>query len=333
MKIGVRTWPNKKWSGRGKQRHDFHDGGIPNVRLRSNSVSLSPPLIFVLALFMEPSTSGRHSMNIINEIEQQLVDRYKRAFRQYSFPCWAYRYYPPVPHVGNNIIASKLRCLVYGSAENLTYTRNRPSEEINRLNEEQWYRHRYFRKYDNYFPHAHIQPIKNGSLLIAARYILALLGYDTQFSNEPKKFFEEISVGNFGKYSIDSETNRDYADKYKYLKASLEYVSIDLDVIAPDILILPRKIYELSSVRKVILSSLKQGSRIVPIYQTNRLAIGGRSFKAQIEGCKPTEAFCFSFEPAWLNSISDSGINSDEMKRYLGWLNCRINQIIVEVKS
>jgi hypothetical protein len=271
-------------------------------------------------------------MSIINEVEQRLVDRYKGVFDQHRFPTWAYQYYPAAPHVGNNIIASNVRCLVYGSAENLTYARDKPNEEINKLNEAQWYRHRYFRKYDNYFPHAHIQPIKNGSLLIATRYILALLGYDAKFSNEPKEFIEEIAVGNFGKYSIDSETNKDYADKYKYLKASLEYVSIDLDVIEPDILILPRKIYELSSIRKVILASLKQGSRIVPIYQTNRLAIGGRSFKTQIEGCQST-AFCFSFEPTWLNSISDSGINSDEMKRYLIWLNYRINQIVVEVKS
>lgn len=272
-------------------------------------------------------------MSIINKIEQQLVHRYKRVFDHCSFPTWAYQYYPSVPHVGNNIIASKVKCLVYGSAENLTYTRNKPNEKINRLNEEQWYRHRYFRKYDNYFPHAHIQPVKNGSLLIAARYILALLGYDTQFSNEPKKFIEEIAVGNFGKYSIDSETNKDYADKYKYLKASLEYVSIDLEVIEPDILILPRKIYEFLGIRKVILSSLKQGSRIVPIYQTNRLSIGGKSFKTQIEGRQSAEAFCFSFESTWLKSISDPGINSDEMKKYLVWLNRRINQIVVEVKS
>lgn len=279
---------------------------------------------------MEHLTSGWQNMSIINEFEQKLVDKYMEMFYQHEFPYWAYRYYPPVPHVGNNIVSSNVRCLVYGSAENLSYARGKTDEEINKIKEAQWYRHRYFRKYDNYFPHAHIQPIKNGSLLIAARYILALLGYDTQFSNEPKNFIEEIVVGNFGKYSIDSETNKDYADKYKYLKYSLEYVSIDLGVIEPDIIILPRRIYKFLGVRKKILGSLKRGSVIVPIYQTNRLAIGGKSFRAQILGCESTRASSFFFESTWLHSISDSGINTDEMTRYLAWLNYKIKEIVVE---
>jgi len=272
---------------------------------------------------------GRIEMTI-NTTENTLVSRYKELFDKYRFPEWAYRFYPSIPHIGNKVDECNVRCLVYGSAENLTYSR-KADEEINRIHEQQWYRHRYFRKYDGTFPHAHIQPINNGSLLIVSRYILSLLGYDKTFSNEPKRFIEEIVVGNFGKFSIDSETNEDYADKYKYLKESIEYVLADILVTKPDIIIMPRKIYYFRGVQSKIVPLLKKGTKIIPIYQTNRLAIGGRSFKTQIDECRTTRTHNYSFETPWLSLISDSRINSQEIHKFLIWLTCKIKDIMVEV--
>jgi len=268
---------------------------------------------------------GLHDMSI-NKIEQKLLDGYKTVFRHHDFPDWAYQYYPPIPHVGNRVDKKNVRCIVYGSAENLKYTRDRPDAEINSLEEEQWYRHRYYRKYDKYFPFVHIEPINNGSLLIVARYILALLGYDKTFSNEPKEFIEEITVGNFGKYSIDHKTNIDYADKYKCLKYSMDYVLTDIDSIKPDIIILPKRIYDFQSVRKKLIPSLIHGSVIIPTYQAVRRAIG-------VMECNSIKRNDFAFESTWLSSISDSGINAKEMRKYLSWLDCRIKDIVVEIQA
>jgi len=270
-------------------------------------------------------------MNAINEIESKIVSRYKERFEKDGFPNWAFQYFPPAPHVGNDIPLKNVICLAYGSAENLTNSFCQPKAELNRLNEAQWYRHRFFRKNDEYFPNLHIQPIENGSLLIAVRYILALLGYDEEFSNTPKNFIEEIVVGNFSKYSIRAKKNIDPI-KFQYLKESLEYVSLDLEEIKPDILILPKTIFDFSAIRKLILGLLKKGSRIVPIYQTNRRVIGGRALNKQIDVDNSRKPYDFSFQQPWINSISNSGINSNEMKKYLLWLNNRIEKIVVEVK-
>ncbi len=144
------------------------------------------------------------------------------------------------PFVGDNYGAIGLpKVLVYGSAENLTYANNLTLSAT---------RNRDFfeegpQGADQFFPRVHITPITDGSLLTAARYLLEIFKKDG-FSAEPKGFLQQIAVSNYGKFSLKGKKNSDYASKPKLLKASHQYVLADLEVLKPDVVILPRSIYQ-----------------------------------------------------------------------------------------
>ncbi len=89
---------------------------------------------------------------------------------------------------------------------------------------------------------------------------------------DPFELIESISVGNFGKFSIESGNNQDYAGDSQKLKFSLPYVKVDLSVLKPEIIIMPRTIYNAEEVKKEI-GSILPNVQVIPIYQINARTI------------------------------------------------------------
>jgi hypothetical protein len=265
-------------------------------------------------------------------LDEVLQSKYDRIVRNYQIPGWAYPILPSIPFIGERYNENTTKCLVYASAENLTYIDVEHEKgnvcDIERIGDRQFNRHRELLKGTDPFPNIHLEPMNNGSLAITSRYILALLGYDSSFSEKPKEFIEEICIGNFGKFSIKpdqkinkgkSASNQDYASKFKYLKCSLDYVLADIEFLQPDILIIPKTIWNFAGVHKPVLSLLKKKTRVVKIYQTNRRVIG--SHISKILSANPDfSRASFPFCDPWLAKINDSGINYAEMEKYVTWL-------------
>jgi hypothetical protein len=261
-------------------------------------------------------------------LDEVLQSKYDRIVRNYQIPGWAYPILPSIPFIGEKYNENTTKCLVYASAENLTYLNNTGEFEINNLGDKQFNRHRELLNRTSPYPNIHLEPMNNGSLAITSRYILALLGYDSSFSEIPTEFIEEISVGNFGKFSIKpdqkinegkSSSNQDYASKFGHLKCSLDYVLADIEFLRPDILIIPKTIWNFAGVHKPVLSLLKKKTRVVKIYQTNRRVIGSHISKTLLANPDFSGA-SFPFCDPWLEKIDDSGINHEEMEKYITWL-------------
>lgn len=75
---------------------------------------------------------------------------------------------------------------------------------------------------------------------------------NTGLSDVPHEYLEQIAVGNFGKFSIDparlgqrERRNLDYATAFDKLATSVEYIVADINAIRPDIVILPRTIFNI----------------------------------------------------------------------------------------
>ncbi len=263
---------------------------------------------------------------------KNLQKNYKDIFEKMSYPEWAYPIQPSIPLIGEKYHESTTKCLVYASAENLAYIDVEHEKgnvcDIERLGDRQLNRHRELLKGTDPFPNIHLEPMNNGSLAIASRYILALHGYDSSFSENPHEYIEETCVGNFGKFSIKpdpninegkSASNQDYANKFKYLKCSLDYVLADIELLQPDILIIPKTIWNFVGVHKPAISLLKKKTRVVKIYQTNRRVIGSHISKVLLAN-PDFKRVSFPFCRPWLERINDSGINHAEMEKYITWL-------------
>ena len=103
---------------------------------------------------------------------------------------------------------------------------------------------------------------------------MKLPGFEQEFtSNHIPSILNEIAVGNFCKYSIKNERNIDYANSRKKLRESLKYVEADLIEVRPDILVIPRTIYNniWDLVDNVVKKQLSM--KIIPIYQVNQTVI------------------------------------------------------------
>lgn len=219
----------------------------------------------------------------LNKIENSLVQQYKTIYER-GRPDWAVKIAPSIPLVGNKMTSPRI--LAYGSAENLTYLNNpkkNPEINIKEIGEKNYYRYRYFLRHytqnKDKFPYIHIQPINDGSLLTVTRYI-AEREYPGRFSFNPFEFIEEISVANFGKYSIISGKNKDYAGNYAKLSESIDFIIADIRAIKPDLIIIPQTIFNTINKRQKKnweyikgVSNLSSTAKIVKIYQTNATVI------------------------------------------------------------
>ncbi|MDD5022111.1 MAG: hypothetical protein PHR82_08315 [Endomicrobiaceae bacterium] len=109
-------------------------------------------------------------------------------------------------------------------------------------------------------------PIDNGALVVITFYILKHLKGNLNY-NRPIELLEDISCGNFGKFSIEAHVkNIDYANKPDKLKYSFEYIEADLKILQPKILIMPYTIYKHRRVQQLITKNANK-CKILPIYQ------------------------------------------------------------------
>ena len=211
------------------------------------------------------------------EIVEKLLKKYSSLFSSKdNQPHWAVKkrntnqiIHPSIPFVGDNY--QKTRTLLYASAENLMYYLKRDNKvEVLDNDEIATNRHRYCFKnpsQSEFFPYVHIAPIEDGSLLLVTSYILKRL--NISITNNPFAFAESIAFGNFGKYSISNQDkNKDYASNYSFIKYSLPYIETDLSILKPDVLILPKTIFDNEKIKKIIFSVLPNVI-VVPIYQIN----------------------------------------------------------------
>jgi len=165
-----------------------------------------------------------------------------------------------------------------------------------------------------------------------ARYTFHKLAPLTRFDAElatPSSFIEHIAVGNLGKFAIDSgSTNCDYAGKPIYLADSIDYVIADIEILAPDCVILPRTILENVNNtpewrRRFPYEAPARPPCFAPIYQTNAGVINRHiKNRGKATGLVAEESLppCLS---DWMGRID---IRID-MQAYLQWLAAEFREL------
>lgn len=209
-------------------------------------------------------------------MEKELLEAYRRIFAERkNEPDWAVKKHTSsceseelvhctIPFIGKAYSEQKTKILIYASAENL-----RGYDGYLDNDEEAVNRHRNFfndsSKRDRFFPNVHIQPFDNGYLTIIALYIYLKKCQNIE-QMKPAEFLERISFANYGKYTIESSTNTDYAKDPKKLAASHEYIAQDLKILRPDVIVMPGTIYHTD---RDFVDRHKGNAEIIPIYQIN----------------------------------------------------------------
>lgn len=222
-------------------------------------------------------------MNYTQAVLKLKADYTEIFTKQGSKPYWAYHkknspeqlISPTIPFVGKNYFEQPTKVLVYASAENLSYYGNCSDNGTIELLENDSIainRHRYlfdnsYRNYEQspvFYPDVHIAPIDDGRLSVAIYYLLRTRYNFPQCI--PKEFYEKICFANYGKFSAESNTNKDYASDKSKLSASKEYISSDLNILNPDVVIMMKSMLNDGKQRQV-LQSFGLTFDILPIYQ------------------------------------------------------------------
>ena len=212
-------------------------------------------------------------------LENKLTEKYREVFKlPKNKPDWAVKkndgvslVHPAIPFIGKKY--SEAKVLLYASAENLVRYNGYLDIDSNAIKRRRdtynlGLKEREKDKDKYYFPNIHIKPIEDGSLLTAAAYILKIIGKTFQY-NDPYEFIEHIAVDNFCKFSIENgNRNKDYAGKINKVRYSFDYIKADLKLLKPEIIILPKTIYNLREVKQIIKDIVPNSLRI-PIYQIN----------------------------------------------------------------
>ena len=229
-----------------------------------------------------------------NETEKTLLDAYAEIMEsRNNSPDWAVHQRNnqsklvscTIPFVGKHYNDQPVKILVYASAENLSdYHTGKGGKGRPWLDNEELAvnRHRFsFEKNkttDWSFPNVHIGPMNTGCLLTAVMYI----AYKLRGLNNltPSEFYETIAFGNYGKYTKESEMqknlrligvetgdakNVDYPTKEPgLLEYSHEYIQKDFEFLKPDYVIMPESIYNND---KAFINKIKGNAKIIGIYQ------------------------------------------------------------------
>lgn len=219
-----------------------------------------------------------------NVLEKKLEKRYSELFKNEINSRWAVKkksdpkkiVSPSIPFIGKNY--DDLKILLYASAENLTYYKDEEEQLDNdkiAIN-----RHRYcFEKSSKeaFFPFVHIGPVQNGALLLIMAYLIKKVK-NKRFS-DPYKLIENIAVANFGKFSIKSEDkNIDYPGDIEKLEKSLRYIKSDIEILKPEIVILPKTIFNHKVIKDMLENELPD-TTFIPIMQITPTTINGHMNK------------------------------------------------------
>ncbi len=210
-------------------------------------------------------------------MQKELLDSY-RKIREHigNGPSWAIRkndgsdeqVIATIPFVGEHYAEEECKILIYASAEMLTGYQYETylDDDMVACN-----RHRYFFEQSlkegcmDHFPNVHLGPVNNGGLSVIAAYIYERITGKSCGQN-PCDFYERMAFGNFSKFTMISENGRniDSADQKDKLSYSEPYVAEDLRILSPDMLIIPKTIYQNE---QVWIDSHKGTARVIPIYQ------------------------------------------------------------------
>lgn len=223
-----------------------------------------------------------------------LTDRYCRNNQEKEFPKNHWKVagrsvLPAIPFVGKDYFNQPKgqRVLVYASAENLTWCTDDKYAYYCELDGMLRCRDNFEKQgenpdeYEN-FPNVHIQPIHDGGLLIAVNRIMKkLFGHD--YAELPREFIERICCANYGKFTVYNEDNekinKDYAGNKKLVDYSLPYVKADIDILNPDIIIMPKSMYW--NGQKDELAILAKGKTIICIPQINTTNVNCHLFNQE----------------------------------------------------
>lgn len=226
--------------------------------------------------------NDRRMNDQLNAKENELLRAYCEQNQGQVAPEWAYQFAPSIPFVGDDYGRNgRPKVLIYASAENLTYTRNQ-KVEIWLQPKNQMIRSRVFHSV-KHGTNIHIQPIDNGSLLKAARHSLEQVVPKGKFSTEsPEIFLDQVAVANPDKFSVDSMNNKNYAGQKTPWLASKPFIEIDLEILDPDIIIIPKTILATLGKRPMNLNFTRPERTIIPNYQITAGTIN-RTIKPQLE--------------------------------------------------
>lgn len=256
----------------------------------------------------------------LSSLEKELLKKYKNIYSENHPPKWAYDLKPPIVFVGDRYTEKKAKVLVYASAENLNAAMQQDDDHPNHKDlkkrenvDNQWIRHRFF--YDNFKKEKDntfigIMPIDNKSLLLITKYILDRLGYGQFFSNDLTDLLNEISVGNFCKFSIEDKKNIDYARDYNKLKYSISYVTADIQTLNPNIVILPQTIH--NSIGSDLNRCLSK-KKVIKIYQITPLVIN-------VQIAKYLKVNNLHINPRIKEMAVHYDIKGIQLDKYLQWL-------------
>ena len=253
------------------------------------------------------------------EAEEHLISEYKRLFAgppEWAFPSKSWNYkaapilepFPPtIPFIGENYFNQKMKIALYASAENLAHYERKP-ETIPKFlcDHRAWNRHRAanLEGWDNFFPRVHIGPVENGSLLCAALFICNKLGLEV--SDNPNKFLETLLVANVGKFSLAGKTNKDYASNEFLLDSSLSFLEMDLNILTPDIIIIPKTIFKHNSISALV-SDFVTKDNIIPVPQFNFTVVNTHLKKHDVNAKIMAKEMRGSLLSHWTNRLNGYG--------------------------
>ena len=226
-------------------------------------------------------------------LASKLLELYKEEFKVSKSPDWAFPsedwdytktpiknpFPPSIPFIGRNYSKAPKKIALYASAENLAhYERDQDSIPDSFRNDQAWVRHQeaFNNRKPDFYPNVHIGPVNDGSLLCATLFICQSMNRD--FPEDPTMLLEMLAVANVGKFSIAGKKNKDYAGKNK-IEPSLPYFQIDLEILQPDILILPETMYKKNKRVRTLISEALPKATIIPVYQFNHQVVHGRHLK------------------------------------------------------
>lgn len=200
-----------------------------------------------------------------------LTERYSAIMKNGKTPEWAVKKTDSneyvsctIPFVGKNYFSQKKKVLVYASAENLSKYDGYLDNDKVAIN-----RHRCF--FDtsvestDFFPSVHMRPFDDGAMSTAVLYILTKY-LEINDDVKPAEFYENIAFGNYGKFSISGKKNIDYASSKGDLAYSHDLIKADIDILKPDIIILPSAILKAD---ENFIKTIRGNADLIPLYQIN----------------------------------------------------------------
>lgn len=263
-----------------------------------------------------------------------LLSHYSNLYHQMGAPEWAARnrrngeaIVPSIPFIGRDYLSASTKIAIYASAENLTYYEKSSGDNALLETEFAWNRHRtlfeWWLKNEErcFFPKVHIAPVENGGLICAALFLCKQLGLE--WHSIPHEFLEKLAVANVGKYSIATigskqKHNVDYSKNFSKLEFSMPFFKAELEILKPNVLILPRTIYSHSQIKQLIGGAIPS-ARVIGVLQCNarNINIHLKNVKVQAIKLKAELENSFPLLVDWTNQICDANLKQGFYRYYV----------------